>query len=130
LEILKPPVELDQRSGSLFFGYTFSMPQGPDNKSIRSLKDNPAGKVVADAEGNRWEWQSADETAHLLKQLNNDELAIEKTDIHPTPKRLGLGTAAAKPTAAKPVTGPSKPGVRDKGGGFNPYDHAGKPRRR
>ena len=105
------------------------MPQGPDNK-IRSIKDNPAGKVVADAEGNRWEWGSEDATSHLLKQLNNDELAIEKTDLHPTPKRLGRDAAAAKQTAAKPVSRPLKPGVRDKGGGFNPYDHSGKPRRR
>jgi hypothetical protein len=55
------------------------MPSG--DKWIRSVKDNPAGKVVADPEGNRWEWQSDDETAHLLKKLNNDELSIEKTDI-------------------------------------------------
>lgn len=106
------------------------MPQGPDHKSIRSIKDNPAGKVVADDEGNRWEWGSADETSHLLKQLNNDELAIEKTDIHPTPKSRGLDTAVTKQTAAKPASGSVKPGVRDKGGGFNPYDHSGKPRRR
>jgi hypothetical protein len=105
------------------------MPQGPDHKSIRSLKDNPAGKVVTDAEGNRWEWGSADETSHLLKQLNNDELAIEKTDLHPTPKSAAQDTAA-KPAAQKPVSRPLKPGVPDKGGGFNPYDHSGKPRRR
>ena len=106
------------------------MPQGPDRKSIRSIKDNPAGRVVADAEGNRWEWGSEDETSHLLKQLNNDELTIEKTDIHPAPKHLRRDTAAAKPTAQKPASRPLQPGVRDKGGGFNPYDHSGKPRRR
>ena len=28
---------------------------GGQDKWIRSVKDNPAGKVVADPEGNRWE---------------------------------------------------------------------------
>ena len=105
------------------------MAPGPDNKSIRSIKDNPAGKVVADAEGNRWEWGTNDETSHLLKQLNNDELSIEKTDIHPAPRRARQDAAAVKRTQATPAK-PSKPGARDKGGGFNPYDHSGKPRRR
>jgi hypothetical protein len=59
------------------------MPSNSD-KWIRSIKDNPAGKVVSDPEGNRWEWQSEDETSHLLKKLTNDELAIESTDLHPT----------------------------------------------
>jgi len=102
------------------------MPSNSD-KWIRSIKDNPAGKVVADPEGNRWEWQQDDETGHQLKKLTNDELAIESTNLHlklerpdqqkiasPTPKR-----------AARPL----KPGARDSGGGFNPYDHAGKKRR-
>ena len=40
------------------------MPSGSD-KWIRSIKDNPAGKVVADPEGNRWEWQS-DEDERLI----------------------------------------------------------------
>ena len=106
------------------------MAPGPDNKSIRSIKDNPAGKVVADAEGNRWEWGTNDETSHLLKQLNNDELSIEKTDIHPAPGRPRQDAAAVKPTQATPASKPLKPGARDKGGGFNPYDHSGKPRRR
>jgi hypothetical protein len=104
------------------------MAPGPD-KPIRSLKDNPAGKVVADAEGNRWEWGTTDETSHLLKQLNNDELAIEKTDIHPTPKPPGRDRVV-KHAAPTPAHRPLKPGARDKGGGFNPYDHSGKPRRR
>jgi hypothetical protein len=104
------------------------MPSG--DKWIRSVKDNPAGKVVADPEGNRWEWQSEDETAHLLKKLNNDELSIEKTDLHPRLK-TGAGKTAAPPKSA-PATTPAnslKP-ARDKGGGFNPYDHSGKSKRR
>ena len=52
------------------------MPEDP-NKWIRSIKENPAGKVVADPEGNRWEWQAEDDTSRLLNKLNNDELAIE-----------------------------------------------------
>ena len=103
------------------------MPSGPDNK-IRSIKDNPAGKVVADAEGNRWQWDSNDETSVQLKKLNNDELAIERTDIHPRPTpRPEKAAAAAKPKAesAKPLAK-----RRDAGGGFNPYDNPGKSKRR
>jgi hypothetical protein len=102
------------------------MPSGPDNK-IRSLKDNPAGKVVADAEGNRWQWDSNDETSIQLKKLNNDELAIERTDIHPRPTPPARVAAGAKPKTetAKP---PAK--RRDAGGGVNPYDNPGKSRPR
>ena len=104
------------------------MPSNSD-KWIRSIKDNPAGKVVADPEGNRWEWQSDDETSHLLKKLNNDELSIESTDIHPTFERRRQKTAAADASTTSPHVAPLKPGARDSGGGFNPYDHAGKKRR-
>jgi len=104
------------------------MPSGSD-KWIRSVKDNPAGKVVADPEGNRWQWQSDDETARLLKKLNNDELAIEQTDIHLRPAAKKGAVAAPKPeleiASAKPLRK-----NRDAGGGFNPYDNTGKPRRR
>jgi hypothetical protein len=102
------------------------MPSNSD-KSIRSLKDNPAGKVVADPEGNRFECESPDDTSLLLKKLNNDELAIEKTDLYATPERAA-NTRTAAP-ASKPASRPLKPGGRDSGGGFNPYDHAGKKRR-
>lgn len=102
------------------------MPSNSD-KWIRSIKDNPAGKVVADPEGNRWEWQSNDETSHLLKKLSNDELAIESTNLHPTLD--AGGDKAATPATSKRTKAPLKPGARDSGGGFNPYDHAGKKRR-
>ena len=98
----------------------------PDKKWIGSIKDNPAGKVVADTEGNRWQWDSNDETQRLLKQLENDALAIEKTDIRPVP---GQKQKAAADGAPKPASRPP-PGKQDSGGGFNPYDNAGKPRRR
>jgi hypothetical protein len=101
------------------------MPSGSD-KWVRSIKDNPAGKVVADPEGNRWEWQSDEETARLLEKLNNDELSIEKTDIRPPLKGGGKDAASAKAPEPKSL----QPGARDKGGGFNPYDHSGKPKRR
>jgi hypothetical protein len=94
------------------------------NKWIRAVKDNPAGKVVADPGGNRWEWQSDDETSKLLNRLNNDELAIEATDIHPTP-----ASPRRKAVAPKHQNRPLKPGARDSAGGFNPYDHSGKKRR-
>jgi hypothetical protein len=93
-------------------------------KWIRSVKDNTAGKVVADPGGNRWEWKSDDETSHLLKKLNNEELSIESTDLHPTPAPPERNAAATKARNR-----PLKPGARDQGGGFNPYDHAGKKRR-
>ena len=62
---------------------------GGDDKWIRSIKDNPAGKVVADPEGNRWEWDRGDqdETSRLLNRLHNEELSIEQTDIVPNPVR-------------------------------------------
>jgi hypothetical protein len=106
------------------------MTSGSD-KWIRPVKDNSAGKVVADPGGNRWEWQSNDETAVQLKKLENADLAIERTDIHPA---LPGGKAQAAQTAksVKPKAEPRKPLARrtDAGGGFNPYDNAGKPRRR
>ncbi len=102
------------------------MAAGSD-KWIRSVKDNPAGRVVADPEGNRWEWQTQDDTSHLLRKLNNDDLAIEKTDLHPAPQdpRQKVG-ASAVPRSPERLL---KPGARDSGGGFNPYDHAGKKKR-
>jgi hypothetical protein len=100
------------------------MPSNSD-KWIRSIKDNPAGKVIADPEGNRWEWQSEDETSHQLKKLSNDELAIEKTDLHPA----GGQAKRTLATPSRPSARPLKPGGRDSGGGFNPYDHAGKKKR-
>jgi hypothetical protein len=102
------------------------MTSGRD-KWIRSIKDNPAGKVVTAPEGNRWEWDRAneDETARLLRKLQNDELAIEQTDIVPNPKRGAKGRMAARaPESGQPMK------KRDAGGGFNPYDNTGKPRRR
>jgi hypothetical protein len=107
------------------------------DKWIRSIKDNPAGKVVADPEGNRWEWQSEDETAHQLNKLDNAELSIEKTDIRPSLKggtresAVAHKTApAAKPKVESPLGRPPTGGARDSGGGFNPYDSSGKPKRR
>jgi hypothetical protein len=107
------------------------------NKWIRSIKDNPAGKVVADPEGNRWEWQSEDETAHQLNKLDNDELSIEKTDIRPSLKGDSQKSAVdhktaptPKPKVGSPLRQPLQGRTRDSGGGFNPYDSSGKPKRR
>ncbi len=107
------------------------MPSG--DKWIRSIKDNPAGKVVADPEGNRWEWQSEEETARQLKKLGNDELAIEKTDLRPSLKGEARESAVAHKTrpahkSEQPPRRPLKSRERDSGGGFNPYD-SGKPKR-
>jgi hypothetical protein len=100
-----------------------------DDKSIRPLKDNAAGKVVADEDGSRWEWDRAhqDDTSRLLRKLNNDELAIEQTNIRPKP----FSARGTRPTtAAAPPSKPLKKPSRDAGGGFDPYDSSGKPRRR
>jgi hypothetical protein len=100
-----------------------------DDKSIRPLKDNSAGKVVADEAGSRWEWDRAqhDDTSRLLRKLSNDELAIEQTNIRPKPySARGTREAAAPSSPSKPLKKPS----RDAGGGFDPYDNSGKPGRR
>ena len=100
-----------------------------DDKSIRPLKDNAAGKVVADEDGTRWEWDRAhqDDTSRLLRKLNNEELEIEKTNIRAKPFSARGARQTSSPTPpSKPIKKPS----RDAGGGFNPYDSPGKPRRR
>ena len=98
-----------------------------DNKWIRPLKDNAAGKVVTDGAGSRWEWDSEqDETSRKLRKLQNEELAIEQTNIRPK----GLARGARRAAAVTPPSKPLKKASRDAGGGFNPYDSAGKPPRR
>jgi hypothetical protein len=53
------------------------------DKWIRSLKDNPAGKVVPEPNGSRWEWRPDpdDETGRLLRKLHNEELEIEHSAV-------------------------------------------------
>jgi hypothetical protein len=100
-----------------------------DDKSIRPLKDNAAGKVVKDDAGSRWEWDGAqqDDTSRLLRKLNNEELAIEQTNIRPKPySARGTRQTGVTTPPSKPLKKPS----RDAGGGFDPYDNSGKPRRR
>jgi hypothetical protein len=109
------------------------MGSGP--KWIRSIKENPAGKVVSEPNGNRWEWDATDtdETGRLLRRLQNDKLAIEQSDIVPAlPKRRARAKRDPdKDRLASPSAKPLKrSGSRDAAGGFNPYDNAGKPRRR
>jgi hypothetical protein len=103
---------------------------------IRSLKDNRTGKVVNDGGGNRWEWEpsDADNTTHLLKKLQNDELSLEQTNVA---KPGGVDRSKPDPKAPPPArrdsdAPPSRtaPRGRDAGGGFNPYDSSGKPSRR
>jgi hypothetical protein len=104
------------------------VPSGSD-KWIRSIKDNPAGKVVSDPEGNRWQWESDETTSRLLKKLDNDELAIEQTDIRPRLAERKGTAAAAREASPEPVKTRHPKPKRDAGGGFNPYDSSGKPRR-
>jgi hypothetical protein len=105
-----------------------------DDKWIRSIKDNPAGKVISDdADGNRWEWDqsNADGTSRLLRKLENHELSIEHTDIklkHPS-RRATSAEQAAEPTERRQSKVNPKRGSRDAGGGFDPYNSSGKPRR-
>jgi hypothetical protein len=104
------------------------------DKWIRSLKDNPAGKVVEDPNGSRWEWEAAEDdgTSRLLKKLQNDELAIEQTDLVPggVGRKARSGSDPARRDRAVDRQRRKKPGARDAGGGFNPYDSSGKPSRR
>ena len=80
---------------------------GGQDKWIRSVKDNPAGKLVADPEGNRREWGRAaqEDTSRLLRKFNNDELANEQTDL--VPNRCDIATQrrsaqrSATPTSPK-----------------------------
>ena len=60
-------------------------------KRIRSLDDNPAGQVVSDAGGNRWQWKSDgdDGTTRLLRKLSNTDLALEPTGVL---RKLSPGT--------------------------------------
>jgi hypothetical protein len=103
------------------------------HKWIRPLKENRAGKVVPDSAGSRWEWDGAEseQTSRLLRKLHNDELAIERTDITPNPLRArGPGARRSSPDEKRAKKTLKKTAGRDAGGGFDPYDHAGKPRRR
>jgi hypothetical protein len=98
------------------------------DKWIRSIKENPAGKVVEEPNGTRWEWDSdSDETSRLLQKLQNDELAIEQTDLLPT-GRSKSGKSFERDAQGKPLK--RKKSSRDTGHGFNPYDNTGKPPRR
>ena len=103
------------------------------DKWIRSLKDNPAGKVVNDSAGSHWEWDRAelDETSRLLQKLTNNELAIEQADIVPDPHARPPQPAGPPGRKASHSQGAprKRPSSHDPGGGFNPYDHSGKPRR-
>jgi hypothetical protein len=101
------------------------------DKWIRPLKDNAAGKVVKDEAGSRWEWDAQqDETSRLLRKLQNDELAIEQTNITPNPSAAKSLREGRRPVAASSPTKPLKKAGPDAGGGFNPYDSSGKPPRR
>ena len=86
------------------------------DKWVRSLTDNPAGKVLDAPNGRRWEWdpEQDDETARQLGALHNEELAIERSGIVPTPRQTARGvaepTADARPRSSQ--TPGAKPGIR------------------
>ena len=109
------------------------MARDDNEKRIRRLEDNPAGRVVTDPSVNRWEWSPLvqDETARLLRTLQNDELQIERSSIERKPRAAPQKrneADVARDLAPHRVLDPSR--GRDAGGGFNPYDHSGRPRRR
>ena len=104
-----------------------------DGKRIRRLEDNPAGRVVTDTLANRWEWSpiEPDETARLLRALQNDELRIERSRITGKPEsRLRKRNESDVALDLARRRAHEESGGRDAGGGFDPYDHSGKPRRR
>ena len=105
-----------------------------NEKKIRRLEDNPSGRVVSDAGGNRWEWDplAPDETSRRLRALQNDDLEIERSSI--TRRRRGTprerNEADVALDLARNRSLDRRGGGRDAGGGFDPYDNSGKPRRR
>ena len=103
-----------------------------DGKKIRRLEDNSAGRVVKDTVANRWEWSpiEPDETARLLRALQNDDLRIERSRLtrkRSAPRKRNESAVALELARRRAY---DESGGRDAGGGFNPYDHSGKPRRR
>jgi hypothetical protein len=108
-------------------------PDDNNDKRIRRLEDNPAGRVVTDPVVNRWEWSplEQDETARLLRALQNDELQIERSSItrnaRSAPRGRNEADVALDLARDRAL---NKSGGRDAGGGFDPYHHSGKPRRR
>jgi hypothetical protein len=104
-----------------------------ENTTIRPLDDNAAGRVVSDRTANRWEWSPVDrdETARLLRALQNDHLAIERPKVAPRTRRstpIRTEADVALDFAQRKTL--ERSGGRDAGGGFNPYENPGKPRRR
>ena len=100
------------------------------DKWIQSIKEKPAGKVVEEPNGTRWEWDGSDsdETSRLLQKLQNDELAIEQADLVPTGGRSKAGKSIARDVQGRPLE--RKKSGRDTGRGFNRYDNSGQPSRR
>lgn len=95
---------------------------------IRSTRDSKAGRVETDSRGNTvWRWSaqnSLDSTTHLLKRLDNDDLALEPTARVPRPKSTSSRTASAavQRSASAPLR-LDEP-ADDEGGGFNPYNRS------
>ena len=90
-------------------------------KRIRSLDDNPAGKVVSDAGGNRWEWRSDgdDPTTRLLRKLSNTDLALEPTGV--VRKLSPTSNERASSTSWEVGLDLDDTGITS-GGGFDPYN--------
>jgi hypothetical protein len=111
---------------------------GTENlKKLDLEKDPSPGRVTVDDRGrNVWQWTGdVDSTTSLLKSLDTDALALEKTnefarpDLDFRPDDKGRSGAVSKHKPAKTeVTQTRKsvaPGSGSKpGGGFNPYDNS------
>lgn len=82
-----------------------------------------AGRVVFDSRGNPvWEWNTAcgDSTTILLKQLENDDLALEPTrTFRSIEKRPQPAPASGKRAQkAEPIE------LEERGKGFDPYNRS------
>jgi hypothetical protein len=92
---------------------------------LDGLRDGP---VV-----NRWNFSQVeqDETARLLRALQNDALKIERSSImrksRGAPRKRNEADVAFDLARCRAL---DRSGGRDAGGGFDPYDHSSKPRRR
>lgn len=80
--------------------------------------EEPAGRVEFDSRGNsvwRWAREVLDNTSTLLKRLDNTDLSLEPT------RQVRIIGGPGK-SRKSPGNGPAKPGGRDNGGGFDPYN--------
>jgi hypothetical protein len=104
-----------------------------DGKKTRRVEEISAGRASTKSFANPPEWTQPEheEAARVLRALRNDELRIERSMI--TRNRRSLPRKETETDVALNLArrrSHDESGGRDAGGGFDPYDHSEKPRRR